>query len=208
MSILCSSWNTSSGPWSARCGPGAGGSWLSRHPGLSMYIRIEWPDLQFSSKTVMSAVAKHLEDHEVVASEEYVYAYQNEVAEGMAFGYTDWAGNSETRRSKTAVLEKLGNHCIESVSCSQTGIALSSGEAEFHAVQQAAAGASQTAYLNKVETASASDGAKWQHGSDREFVTIRCRQTEASRSRRALDSVAAQKSRNRRQSCRRLNEVR
>ena len=45
-------------------------------------------------------------------------AYQKEVAECMAFGDSDWAGHRETRRSTTAVLEKLGNHCIEGIPCS------------------------------------------------------------------------------------------
>ena len=63
---------------------------------------------------------------------EYVYAHQSEVAECMAFGESDWAADRETRRPTTAVLEKLGKHGTESVSCSQTVTALSSDEAEFH----------------------------------------------------------------------------
>ena len=60
--------------------------------GLIKYISMDRPDLQFSSKTVMSTIAKppeirksrlrkiarHLEDKPVL---EYVCAYQNEVDE-------------------------------------------------------------------------------------------------------------------------------
>ena len=72
---------------------------------------------------------------------QYVYATQIQLAECVAYGDSGWAGDRETRRSTAAVLEKLGNHGIESVSCSQTAIALSSGVAEFYALQRAAAGA-------------------------------------------------------------------
>ena len=71
----------------------------------------------------------------------YVHATQIQLAECVAYGDSGWAGDRETRRSTAAVLEKLGNHGIESVSCSQTVIALSSGVAEFYALQRAAAGA-------------------------------------------------------------------
>ena len=74
--------------------------------------------------------------------------YQNETAEWMVFGDSDWAGDREKRESTTAVLEKLGNHCIESVSCSQTVIALSSGEAECYALHQAPAGALQSQLIS------------------------------------------------------------
>ena len=66
----------------------------------------------------------------------------------MAFGDSDWAGDRETRRSTTAVLEKLGNHCNKSVPWSQTVIALSSG------VLRLAASSGwcvpNTAYLNRL----------------------------------------------------------
>ena len=67
------------------------------------------------------------------------------VAECTAFGDSDWAIDRETRRSTTVVLQKLRNQCMESVSYSQTVIALSPGEAEFH---RAAAGALQTQLIS------------------------------------------------------------
>ena len=39
---------------------------------------------------------------------EYVCVYLNEVAQCMAFGGVDWAGDRETRQVKTAVQEKRG----------------------------------------------------------------------------------------------------
>ena len=128
-----------------------------RTSGLIVYISMDRPDLQFSSKTEMSTIAKplqitksrlrkiarYLEDKPVLA-----LAYQNEVDECMAFGDSDRARDRETRRSTTAVPEKLGNNCIGCVSRSRTVIALSSGEAEFYALQRAAACALQTQHIS------------------------------------------------------------
>ena len=60
-----------------------------------------------------------------------------------------WLGrrSRDTRRSTTAVPEKLANHCIESVSCSQTVIAHISNGTELYALQRAAAGALQTQHI-------------------------------------------------------------
>ena len=91
-----------------------------RASGLITHISMDRPELPFSSKTVMSTIAKPLEvtksrlqkiarylkDNPVL---QYVCAYQNEVDECMAFGDSDWARDRETRRSTTAVLEKKGN---------------------------------------------------------------------------------------------------
>ena len=89
--------------------------------GLVMYIGMDRPDVQISSKTVMSTIAKPLEINkksrlrkiarylEDKPALEHVDAYQNEVGECMAFGDSVWARD---RRSTTAVLEKLGNHCM------------------------------------------------------------------------------------------------
>ena len=79
-----------------------------RH-GLKVYISMDWPDLQYIAKTVMSTIARsleitksrlrqiamYLEDKPLL---EYVYAHQSEVAECLAFGESDWAADRETRR--------------------------------------------------------------------------------------------------------------
>ena len=102
---------------------------VQRASGLIMYICMERPDLQFSAKTVMSTIARSLEITksrlrkiamylEDKPSLKNVYAYQSEVAECLAFGDSNWTADCETRRSTTAMLEKLGKHRTESVSCS------------------------------------------------------------------------------------------
>ena len=73
---------------------------------------------------------------------ENVNEYRNGVPECMPFGDSDWAGDRDTRRSTTAVLEKC-----ESVTSTQTVIAFSSGGEEFYALQRAAA-----AHLDVLET--------------------------------------------------------
>ena len=128
--------------------------WAQGTSGLIVYISMDRPDPQSSPTTVMSTIAKlveitrsrlrkiaqYLEDKPVL---ECVHTYLNEVTECMAFG-DDWTRDRESRRS---VLEK--NHCIEVVSCSQTLIALSLGEAESYALQRAATGALQTQHVSK-----------------------------------------------------------
>ena len=73
---------------------------------------------------------------------------QKKVTECMAFGDSAWSGDRETCRSTAAELGKLGNHCIEGVSCFETVIALSSVEAEFHALQRTAVGALQIQHVS------------------------------------------------------------
>ena len=103
-------WNQSNGPRSARCGLGAGGQCDAvGSAGIRAHHVHQQgqADLQFSSKSVMSTIAKlveitrsrlrkisqYLEDQPVL---EFLHAYQNEVAECMAFGDRDWAGDRET----------------------------------------------------------------------------------------------------------------
>ena len=123
----------------------------------------------------------------------------------MAFGDSDWAGDRETRRTTTAVLKKLGNHCVESVSYSLTVIALSSGQAEFYALQRAAAGAwlclhISTGWRRPVHASVRSDR------SDQDFITSRSQGALASGAC-ASSKACDQECRNRRQSCRRGNEL-
>ena len=109
-----------------------------RASGLIMYISMDRHDLRFRSTTMMSTtpkrleitksrlrkVARYLEDTPVP---EHVYAYQNEVAECMAFGDSDWTQNRERRRSTTTLLEKLGNHCIRAAAGAFQTLHISTG---------------------------------------------------------------------------------
>ena len=83
-----------------------------------MYISTDRPNHQFSSKTVMSTIAKpleitksrlrkiarYLEDKPVLVR---VVRTRIECLSALAFGDSDCAGGRETRQSTTAVLEKL-----------------------------------------------------------------------------------------------------
>lgn len=66
------------------------------------------------------------------------------VDEVSIYADSDWAGDAETRRSTTAVLEMIGPHAVDCCSVSQGAVALSSGEAELGAINRAAAGGLQT----------------------------------------------------------------
>ena len=69
----------------------------------------------------------------------------------MVLGDGDWARDRESSRSTTAVLEKLGNDCIECVSCSQTVIALRSGDAVRSTLCRSSGGCvANTAYLARL----------------------------------------------------------
>ena len=52
----------------------------------------------------------------------------------IVYSDANWAGDRESRRSTTGVVEMIGAHCIDSASCTQSTIALSTGEAEFYGV--------------------------------------------------------------------------
>ena len=121
------------------------GRWAS---GLIMSISMDQPDLQFNSKMVMSTIAKlleitksrlrkiarYLEDKPVL---EYVCTYQNEVAECMAFGDSDWARDRETRGAGEA-----GNPLHR-----ERLLHPDSDRAQL-ALQRAAAGAVQTQHIS------------------------------------------------------------
>ena len=51
---------------------------------------------------------------------------------------SDWAGCKRTRKSTSGAVFMFGKHCLKTFSRTQDGIALSSGEAEFVAIVEAA----------------------------------------------------------------------
>ena len=51
---------------------------------------------------------------------------------------SDWAGCRRTRKSTSGAMCMFGKHCLKTFSRTQDGIALSSGEAEFVAIVEAA----------------------------------------------------------------------
>ena len=68
-----------------------------------------------------------------------VYRYRFQKADGVeVYTDTDWAGCPRTRKSTSGGCVMLGSHMIKSWSSTQSGVALSSGEAEFNGVVRGA----------------------------------------------------------------------
>jgi hypothetical protein len=68
-----------------------------------------------------------------------VYVYQQQsVDEVDIFTDTDWAGCPKTRKSTSGGCLMLGHHTLKHWSSTQSGVSLSSGEAEFHGVVKGA----------------------------------------------------------------------
>jgi len=78
---------------------------------------------------------------------QFVYDYQPEQNMIVAYSDSDWAGDRVSRKSTSATAELHGSHTIETTSTTQSTIALSTGEAEFYALQRAGAGGLQTRHL-------------------------------------------------------------
>lgn len=66
------------------------------------------------------------------------YEYQETPREIIVWADSDFAGCERTRKSTSAGVVQLGRHMLKSWSSSRTGIALSSGEAEYYALVKAA----------------------------------------------------------------------
>jgi len=116
-----------------------------RGAGIVSFIAHDRFDIQFATKTVLQdtnrptklsmmrlvRIARYLIGKPVLA---YEYRYQEWDANVEVFVDSDWAGEEETRRSTTAIVEMLGSHCLHHLSSTQAVVATSSGEAEFHAI--------------------------------------------------------------------------
>jgi hypothetical protein len=57
---------------------------------------------------------------------------------------SDWASNSETRKSVSCAVERLGAHMLECSVGKQSSVALSSAAAEFHAIVRGSSMGTQT----------------------------------------------------------------
>ena len=89
--------------------------WLSGRPGISMYVSTarcavqlaDGDEQRFQSPleitiSLLRKIERYLVDKPVL---ECVHAYHSKVSECLAFEGSDWAGDRDTRRSTTAVLE-------------------------------------------------------------------------------------------------------
>ena len=70
----------------------------------------------------------------------FLYAWQNEdeACDITVLQDSDWAGNTETRKSTSGRVLKVGKHVIRTWSSTQTTVATSSGEAELIAMYDGA----------------------------------------------------------------------
>ena len=63
-----------------------------------------------------------------------VFSYERQSADGIeVYANTDWAGCTRTRKSTSGGCLIVGRHLIKAWSATQASLALSSGEAEYHA---------------------------------------------------------------------------
>jgi hypothetical protein len=113
------------------------------------YYAVDAPNIQFSTKEVCRRMATPtvgawsmakrlgryiLGTHKVT----WEYPWQNKQEEVNVYADSDWAGCGVTRKSTSGGVIMLGMHCLKTWSSTQPVIALSSGEAEYYAMIDAA----------------------------------------------------------------------
>jgi hypothetical protein len=128
--------------------------------GAVAHIAFDRWDAMFACKPVLNGMASTTVGHLSrlrrlgrypmgVPSLVWRYPYQMEPTVLTVHADSEWAGDSESRRSTTAVIETLGAHPTDCSSVTQGAIALSSGEAELEAANRVAAGGLQTRAILK-----------------------------------------------------------
>jgi hypothetical protein len=114
------------------------------------YLAQDAPDLQFAAKEVCRDMARPTLNSwkklkvlaRFVLSREAVrwhFGWQDEAEVVLAvFSDSDWAGCRKTRRSTSGGVLLVGSHCLRTWSSTQAPVALSSAEAEYYAMVDAA----------------------------------------------------------------------
>ena len=108
------------------------------------YMSLDNPKLSYASKEISRKMANPTEEGEkqikrairYLKSEpavRYRYGWQECPSNVDCFTDSDWAGCLRTRRSTSGGVAMLGHHCLTHWSRTQSGVALSSGEAELNA---------------------------------------------------------------------------
>jgi hypothetical protein len=114
------------------------------------YLAQDAPDMQFAAKEICRDMAKPTQESwrklkilaRFVLEREAVtwrFDWQDEVGLVLSvFSDSDWAGCRRTRRSTSGGAVLVGSHCLKTWSSTQAPIALSSAEAEYYAMVEAA----------------------------------------------------------------------
>jgi hypothetical protein len=129
-----------------------GASLVASVGGTVNFIAIDRPECQYASKCVMAEIGaptqltlarlKRLVRFLIGAPVlEWYYPVQALPREVLVETDSDWAEDAVTRRSTSCIMLYHGKHLVESVSSTQSVIALSSGEAELIAICRGAASA-------------------------------------------------------------------
>ena len=123
-----------------------------------MYVALDRPEILYSTQTVASFMQSPTKSAMVklkrlvrylVGFPQAEWAYSKQVVPKYldVYGDSDWAGDEERKRSTTGVAEIFGGHLLDSVSVTQSLVALSSAEAEFYACNRGTAGGLQTCHF-------------------------------------------------------------
>jgi len=119
--------------------------------GTENYLALDRPDIMYASKTCMSEISAPTKLMEArvkrlarylagVPELEWHFVLQDMPTEVVPHADSDWASEVTHRRSTSCCMTYFGQHLLEGISCTQHPYALSSGEAEFYAVNRGAAG--------------------------------------------------------------------
>jgi hypothetical protein len=114
------------------------------------YIASDRPDIQFAVKETARHMAAPRREHwpAVKRIGKYLkgrprlvmrYEWQNPLGTVVAYTDSDWAGCGKTGKSTSGGIVAIGGHMIKSYSRQQRTVALSSAEAELHAMVAASA---------------------------------------------------------------------
>lgn len=116
------------------------------------YLGLDRPDIQYTTKEVCRNMSKPKKRHwrKLKRLARYLVMYPRLIwkfeDDGRAredwldvFSDSDWAGDKESRKSTSPGMASLGGGLLKSWSSTQGSIAMSSGEAEYYALVNAAA---------------------------------------------------------------------
>ena len=113
--------------------------------GTGLYLSIDRPSLQYAMSEVMGGMQTPLVKHKLMIHHVaryvarylavvWLFRYQDMPKVLRIYTDSDWAGNTETRKSVSCAVESFGAHMLECSVGKQSTVALSSAEAEFYAI--------------------------------------------------------------------------